>query len=107
MAHTHTPGLTVTPRTVVSKKRTLPLPGTVLVEAGGTVTAATVVARAELPGKVHVVNLVNQLGVLPEDLPDYMGKREGDRIQQGGVLAETKRFIKWVETQVRHRITGA
>jgi hypothetical protein len=106
MAHTYTPGLTVTPRTVVSKKRILPLPGTVLVEAGGTVTAATVVARAELPGKVHVVNIVNQLGILPEDLPDYMVKREGDRIQQGGVLAETKPFIKWFKTQVRSPIAG-
>ncbi|TLY31867.1 MAG: hypothetical protein E6K57_07175 [Nitrospirae bacterium] len=106
MAHTYTPGLTVTPRTVVSKKRILPLSGTVLVEAGEAVTAATVVARAELPGKVHVVNLVNQLGILPEDLPDYMVTREGNRIQQGDVLAETKPFLKWFKTQVRSPITG-
>src|SRR5712691_5204254 len=106
MAHTYTPGLTVTPRTVVSKKRVLPLPGTVLVSAGDAVTSATVVARAELPGKVHVVNLVNQLGILPEDLPDYMVKRVGDRIQQGDVLAETKAFITWFKTQVRAPSTG-
>src|SRR5438128_9063917 len=106
MAHTYTPGLTVTPRTVVSRKRVLPLPGTVLVSAGDAVTSATVVARAELPGKVHVVNLVNQLGILPEDLPDYMVKRVGDRIQQGDVLAETKAFITWFKTQVRAPITG-
>src|SRR2546426_2246011 len=106
MAHTYTPGLTVTPRTVVSKKRILPLTGTVRVEAGEAVTSATVVARAELPGKVHVVNLVNQLGILPEDLPDYMVTREGDRIQQGDVLAETKPFLKWFKTQVRSPITG-
>src|SRR2546425_12138245 len=106
MAHTYTPGLTVTPRTVVSKKRILPLSGTVLVEVGEVVTSATVVARAELPGKAHVVNLVNQLGILPEDLPDYMVKREGDRIQQGDVLAETKPFLKWFKTQVHSPITG-
>ncbi len=106
MAHTYTPGLTVTPRTVVSKKRILPLPGTVLVVAGEAVTSATVVARAELPGKAHVVNLINRLGILPEDLPDYMVKREGDRIQQDDVLAETKPFIKWFKTQVRSPITG-
>src|SRR5256712_2559828 len=106
MAHTYTPGLTVTARTVVSKKRVLPLPGTVLVSAGDAVTSATVVARAELPGRVHVVNLVNQLGILPEDLPDYMVKRLGDRIQRGDVLAETKAFITWFKTQVRAPITG-
>ncbi len=106
MGHTYTPGLTVTPRTVVSKKRILPLPGTVLVEVGRTVSSATVVARAELPGKVHVVNLVNQLGILPEDLPDYMVKREGDRIEKDEVLAETKPLIKWFKTEVRSPIAG-
>jgi len=53
-----------------------------------------------------VVNLVNQLGILPEDLPDYMVKRVGDRIQQGDVLAETKAFIRWFKTQVRAPTTG-
>src|SRR5207249_9799196 len=42
----------------------------------------------------------------PEDLPDYMVKREGDRIQQGDVLAETKPFLKWFKAQVRSPITG-
>jgi hypothetical protein len=107
MGHTYTPGLTVTPRSVVSKKRILPLPGTVLVEVGQTVSSATVVARAELPGKVHVVNMVNQLGILPEDLPDYMIKREGDRIEKAEVLAETKPLIKWFKTEVRSPIAGA
>ena len=106
MGHTYTPGLTVTPRTVASKKRILPLPGTVLVEVGRMVSSATVVARAELPGKVHVVNMVNQLGILPEDLPDYMIKREGNRIEKAEVLAETKPLIKWFKTEVRSPITG-
>src|SRR5438093_8122197 len=101
MAHTYTPGLTVTPRTIVSKRRVLPLPGTVLVDTGAVVTSATVVARAELPGTVHVMNLVNQLGILPEDLPDYMHKREGHRDQQGGVLADTRPFLTWLNTQAR------
>src|SRR5439155_1410218 len=40
------------------------------------------------------------------DLPDYMVKRVGDRIQQGDVLAETKAFIRWFKTQVRAPTTG-
>ena len=106
MGHTYTPGLTVTPRTVVSKKRILPLRGNVLVACGETVASSTVVARAELPGKVHVMNLVNQLGILPEDLPDYMVKREGDRVERGEVLAETKPLIKWFKTEVRAPVVG-
>jgi len=106
MGHTYTPGLTVTPRTVMSKRRLLPLPGTVLVTVGEAVSSATVVARAELPGKVHVVNLVNQLGITPEELPAYMLKRTGEPIQQGEVLAETKPFLEWFKTDVRSPITG-
>src|SRR3970040_1525684 len=106
MGHTYTPGLTVTPRTLISKKRILPLAGTVLVKANDTVTSATVVARAELPGKVHVVNLVNTLGILQEDLPDYMIKREGEKIEKGDILAETRPLIKWCKTDVRSPING-
>src|SRR3989475_12553786 len=107
MAHTYTPGLTVTARTVVSKKRVLPLPGTVLVSAGDAVTSATVVARAELPGKVHVANLVNQLGILPEDLPDYTVKGVGDRIKQGDVLAGSQAFLPRLQTRRPSPNTGA
>lgn len=106
MAHTYTPGLTVTPRTVVSKKRILPIPGTVLVQQGARVTSADVVARAELPGRVHVVNVVNLLGILPEDIRDFMVKREGERVEKDEVIAETKPFLKWFKTEVRSPITG-
>jgi hypothetical protein len=106
MAHTYTPGLTVTPRTVVTKRRILPIPGVVLAELGQAVTSAQVVARAELPGKVHVLNVVNLLGILPEDLKDYMVKREGDRVEKDEVLAENKPFIKWFKTEVRSPVTG-
>ncbi len=107
MAHTYTPGLTVTPRTVISKKRILPIPGAILAEQGKTVASAEVVARAELPGKVHVVNVVNLLGILPEDLKDFMVKREGDRVEKDEALAENKPFIKWFKTEVRSPITGS
>jgi len=106
MAHIYTPGLTVTPVTIVTKKRLLPIPGTVLVGQSDVVTSENVVARAELPGKVHVVNVVNQLGILPEDLKDFMTKREGENIRKGEVLAENKPFIKWLKTTVASPITG-
>jgi hypothetical protein len=106
MAHTYTPGLTVTARTTITKKRLLPIPGTVLVASGTSVESAQVVARAELPGKVHVVNVVNLLGILPEDLKDFMLKREGEAVQRDEILAENRPFIKWLKTEVRSPITG-
>ena len=107
MAHTYTPGLTVTPRMLVVRKRLLPIPGIVLVQEGDAVSSDKVVARAELPGKVHVVNVVNQLGILPEDLKDFMVKREGDRVEQGEVLAENRPLIKWFKSTVISPITGS
>ena len=61
MAHSYTPGLTVTERTVVRKRRLLPIPGSVLAQVGDRVRADQIVARAELPGPVHVVNVANLL----------------------------------------------
>ena len=68
MAHSYTPGLTVTERTTVQRKRLLPLPGRVLVNTGDVVHADTPVARAALPGKVLAFNLANQLGIAPAEI---------------------------------------
>lgn len=107
MGHSYTPGLTVSARAVITKKRILPIPGTVLVREGDVIGSDKVIAQAELPGKVHVVNIVNQLGILPEDLREYMVKREGEPVQSGEVLAENKPFIKWFKTAVSSPITGS
>ncbi|MCC2642345.1 MAG: uncharacterized protein K0S45_2758 [Nitrospira sp.] len=106
MAHSYTPGLTVTERTTVLRRRILPLPGTVLVKVGDVVHADTAVARAELPGKVIPLNLANQLGIAPDEINDYLVKKEQDQIQQDDVLAENKPFIKWFKTEIRSPITG-
>ncbi|MBS0178512.1 MAG: hypothetical protein JSR20_07090 [Nitrospira sp.] len=106
MAHSYTPGLTVTERTTVRRRRILPLPGTVLVKVGDPVRADTAVARAELPGKVVPLNLANQLGIAPDEINDYLVKKEKDSVQKDDVLAENKPFIKWFKTEIRSPITG-
>ena len=72
MAHSYTPGLTVTEHTTVRRRRMLSLPGSVLVAAGEAVRANQAVARAELPGKVYPLNLANQLGVAPDEIHEYL-----------------------------------
>ncbi len=106
MAHSYTPGLTVTERTTVRRRRILPLPGSVLVTVGDAVHADTAVARAELPGKVVPLNLANQLGIAPDEINDYLVKKEKDSVQKDDVLAENKPFIKWFKTEIRSPITG-
>lgn len=106
MAHSYTPGLTVTERTTLRRRRMLPLPGSVLVQVGDAVRADTAVARAELPGKVVPLNLANQLGIAPDEINDYLVKKEKDSVQKDDVLAENKPFIKWFKTEIRSPITG-
>ena len=106
MAHSYTPGLRVTRRTVVRKRRILPIPGQVLVTEGQAVTATTVIAQTDLPGKVHTVNVVNLLGIVPGEIRRYMLKREGDPVQAGEPLAENRPFIKWLKARVPAPITG-
>lgn len=107
MGHAYTPGLTVTERTTVRKRRLLPIPGTVLVGEGDRVTADTVVARTELPGKVHSVNVANLLGIAPDEIRDYLIKTEGEPVRKDDVIAENRPFIKFLKTEVRSPIEGA
>ena len=106
MAHSYTPGLTVTERTVVRRRRILPLPGKLLVNKGEPVRCDQAVARAELPGKVYPINLANQLSIAPDEIKDYLVKKEGDLVQKDEVLAENKPLIKWFKTEIRSPITG-
>ena len=106
MAHSYTPGLTVTDHTVVHRRRMLPLPGKLLVKVGDVVRSDQVVARAELPGKVFPVNLANQLGVAPGEIKEYLTKKEGDRIEKDEILAENKPLIKWFKTEIPSPVAG-
>ena len=106
MAHSYTPGLTVTETSVLRKRRLLPIPGTVTVKTGDQVKADMVVARTELAGKVHVVNVANLLGAAPDEIRDYLLKKEGESITRDEVIAESKPLIKWFRTEIRSPIAG-
>ena len=91
---------------MVRKRRLLPLQGEVLVSEGQRVEPDTVMARAELPGAVHPVNVVGRLGIRPEEIKDYMLKGEGERIEQDEPLAETRPWIKLFKTVCRAPVSG-
>ncbi len=106
MAHAYTPGLKVTDRMTVSKRRILPLKGEVVVEVGDMVTPDTVVARTDLPGNVEPMNVANVLGVPPEDVPECMLKKEGDPIQRGETIGLTKSFFGLFKSEAKAKIDG-
>jgi len=106
MAHAYTPGLRVTEHTTIYKERRLPIAGKVLAERGAKVKPDDVVARAELPGDVATVNVVNLLGISANEVPSYMLKRVGDPVARDEVIAETRPWIKWFKSVVRSPADG-
>lgn len=93
MGHAYTPGLKVTEKMLITKKRILPLKGEVLAKVGDKVQPDTVVARTFLPGPVEPMNVANILSIAPEDVPYFMLKKEGEKVQKDEILAKAKTFF--------------
>ncbi|MBT3880279.1 MAG: hypothetical protein HON76_09615 [Candidatus Scalindua sp.] len=106
MTHAYTPGLRLAQKLQIRKSRNLPLPGDVIVKKGDMVKSGDIVARTNLPGKVHSVNVINRLAILPNDLRKNMLKKEGDSVVKDETIAETKPFIKMFKSICLSPITG-
>ena len=106
MAHAYTPGLKVTKGTTIQKERRLPLQGEVLVEAGTTVQAEDVVAKADLPGNVQLLNVANLLSVPAGEVIEYMLKPVGEAITKDEIIATTKGLFGLFKSQARSPIDG-
>jgi len=107
LATAYTPGLTVSLRQTVRKERLLPLEGEVVVEVGASVRAGDVVARTALPGDVRGVNVVNQLGILPAEIEQYMLKVVGDPVKKGEPIARSRSLFGLLKNDVPSPIDGS
>ena len=106
MAHAYTPGLKVSKGMTIRKERRLPLEGEVLVGVGDNVRADEVVAKADLPGNVQLVNIANLLSVPANDVDEYTTRKVGEGIEKDEILAETKGIFGLFKSQVRSPISG-
>lgn len=106
MGHSYTPGLRVTPDTVVRRERRLPLRGEVLVRAGDAVGPDSVVARAELPGNVQTVNLAARLSVDPAQVASALLRPVGSAVQKGEVIAVAKTMFGLMKNQAEAPAAG-
>lgn len=80
-------------RVRISRKRVIPLPGEVVVEAGDRVSPSDLIARAEtVPGDPYIVDLQSELKLklTPEQVSKVMLKRVGDRVLGQEPLARTE-----------------
>ncbi|OGC94963.1 MAG: hypothetical protein A2142_06765 [candidate division Zixibacteria bacterium RBG_16_48_11] len=106
MGHAYTPGLKVTEKELITKKRILPLKGEVLVKVGDSVKPDDVVARTYLPGPVEPINVANILGAPPEDVPHFMLKKEKERVTEGEIIAKSKSFFGLFTSTCKAKISG-
>jgi len=108
MGHAYTPGLKVTDKILIVKRRILPLKGDVIVKKGDLVKPDDVVARTHLPGPVEPMNVANILGVPPEDIHECMVKQKGDEVKEGEIIAKTKGFLglKIFSSECKSKIKG-
>jgi hypothetical protein len=89
-AYAYTPGLKVKRQTIIEKTKRLPLPGEVLVKKGQNVDFDTVVARTRTPGDPHLVNVAASLNVEPQDILEFMTKKEGENVKKGETIAQIR-----------------
>ncbi len=86
-AHAYTPGLKIKRSMTVEKTRRLPIFGEVFVKVGDIIDHERIVARTEISGEPEIINVAMLLGAAPEDLPRYMLKKLGDKVEEGELLA--------------------
>ena len=106
MAHAYTPGLKVAAGITIRSERRLPLAGTVIAQLGNKVQAEDVVATANLPGNVQLVNIANLLSIPAGDVKDCMLKTEGDAVEKNEIIATTHGFWGLFKSQARSPIDG-
>ncbi len=107
MAGAYTPGLRVTEFAVLRRERRLPLHGRVLVQPGDRVEPDTVVARTELPGHLHAVNLAAKLGVDAARAADTLTVALGEPVRRGDVVARSKGLFGLGRSEVQAPTDGA
>lgn len=106
MGTAYTPGLKVSPRTLVKKSRRLPLKGQVMVKVGDVVAPDTIVARTEIPGVMQTIRVAETLGLDITELKKALRVKVGDKVEAGQVLAETKSFFGLIKNDCKTHIAG-
>jgi hypothetical protein len=100
------PGLQVSSKQIVRKRRELPLAGHVLVNVGDSVSGDQIVARAELEGDLRIVRVAEALGISSEDLGRVAKVSLGERVTEGGIIAEMRGLWGLCRSTVTSPIAG-
>ncbi len=104
--HAYTPGLKVKRSMTVDKTRRLPIFGEIFVKEGDVIDHDLIVARTEISGDPEIMKVAMLLGVEAEDLPRYMLKKLGDKVEEGERLAYSTALFGLIKKQVESTKSG-
>jgi len=94
------------PLATIRRERRLPIPGKVLVQRRDTVDAATVIAMAEQPAGVVIVEIARALRVPPERAIAYLHRKPGAPVRAQEVLARRRIWLGLRTLRVRSPVEG-
>ena len=106
MSKALTPALAVTSHTLLRRRRDLPIAGEVLVREGDVVTGSQVVARAQLDGELRLVRVAETLGIPASDISTALRVAEGEKVEEGALLAEIRGLWGLFRSAVLSPIAG-
>jgi len=105
-AYAYTPGLKVKRAMTVSKERRLPVPGKVLVNEGEKIEHDRIVAEAFVRGDPYVIKVAALLTFDPDEIMDYMVKKEGDHVDKDEPVAKYIGFFGLIKKFVNSPVSG-
>ncbi len=100
------PSKTINPDTKIRVRRSLPVPGEILVQRGEKVEALQVVARAEVPRRYRVIDVARLLGRLDGPMEQVMAKGEGEAVKLHEIIAVAKGGLPFFQRPVRAPADG-
>ena len=105
-AYAYTPGLKVKRAMTVSKERRLPVPGEVLVNEGEKIEHDKIVAETFVRGDPYVLKVAASLNIDPEEIMDYMVKKEGEHVNKDEPVARYIGFFGLVKRFFKSPVSG-
>jgi hypothetical protein len=96
----------IMPLTTIRRERLLPAPGQVLVQPGEMVGPADVVARCQVPGKVHILDASRALRIRRDRVDRYVRKSPGDAVQAQEVIAAPRGLLSRFRRALRCPVDG-
>ena len=77
----------VASNTTIRRVRSLPVPGTITVNVNELVEARDIVGEAEYAPHHQFIDIAQSLGIPASEVPRYLTRERGDRVEQGEIIA--------------------